>query len=78
MARNTNTTAVSPQQRNHHSRELIERLQPWKALRVVVDHAEVNFDLAELLAERVERNWTYFGRLGLDSGRRNFEIRRMS
>jgi hypothetical protein len=38
---------------------------PWKALRVSVEEnrAEVNFELVERLAEREERDWTYFGRL---------------
>jgi hypothetical protein len=39
--------------------------QPWKALLVMVEEnrAEVNFELVERLAEREERDWTYFGRL---------------
>jgi hypothetical protein len=39
--------------------------QPWNALRVIVEEnrAEVNFDLVERLAEREQRDWTYFGRL---------------
>src|SRR5260370_28989481 len=47
---------------------LLEKLglgnQPWKALRVTVEEnrAEVNFELVERLAEREERDWTYFGR----------------
>ena len=38
---------------------------PWKALRVIAEEnrAEVNFELVERLAEREERDWTYFGRL---------------
>ena len=38
---------------------------PWKSLRVTVgeNRAEVNFELVERLAEREERDWTYFGRL---------------
>jgi hypothetical protein len=39
--------------------------QQWKALRVIAEEnrAEVNFELIERLAEREERDWTYFGRL---------------
>ena len=39
--------------------------QPWNALRVTMEEnrAEVNFELIERLAEREERDWTYFGRL---------------
>ena len=42
--------------------------QPWKALRVIAEEnrAEVNFELVERLAEREERDWTYFGRLRLE------------
>jgi hypothetical protein len=42
--------------------------QPWKDLREIVkeNRAEVNFELAERLAEREERDWTYFGRLRLE------------
>jgi hypothetical protein len=38
--------------------------QPWNVLRVIVEenHAEVNLDLVEHLAEREERDWTYFGK----------------
>jgi hypothetical protein len=38
--------------------------QPWEALRVIVEEnrAEVNFELVERLAEREQRDWTYFGR----------------
>jgi hypothetical protein len=49
--------------------QLLEKLgpghQPWNALRVMVEEnrAEVNFELVERLAEREERDWTYFGRL---------------
>ena len=49
------------------NRCLAEKLghQPWNALRVIVEEnrAEVNFELVERLAEREERDWTYFGRL---------------
>src|SRR5260370_20306706 len=39
--------------------------QPWRALRVIAEEnrAEVNFELVERLAEREQRDWTYFGRL---------------
>jgi len=39
--------------------------QPWKPLRMTVgeNRAEVNFELVELLAEREERDWAYFGLL---------------
>ena len=39
--------------------------QPWRALRVIAEdnRAEVNFELVERLAEREQRDWTYFGRL---------------
>jgi hypothetical protein len=49
--------------------QLLEKLglghQPWNALRVIAEEnrAEVNFELVERLAEREERDWTYFGRL---------------
>jgi len=34
-----------------------------QSLRVEENRAEVNFELVERLAEREERDWTYFGRL---------------
>ena len=39
--------------------------QPWKGLRVTAEEnrAEINFELVERLAEREEKDWTYFGRL---------------
>ena len=49
--------------------QLLEKLglgrQPWNALRVIAEknRAEVNFELVERLAEREERDWTYFGPL---------------
>ena len=54
----------------------------WKSSvqspRVIAEEnrAEVNFELVERLAEREERDWTYFGRLRLER-RRSFEIRKM-
>jgi hypothetical protein len=41
------------------------RAQAWKALRVKVEEsrADINFELVRRLAEREERDWTYFGRL---------------
>ena len=38
---------------------------------------EVNSELVERLAEREERDWTYFGRLRLERGERSFEICKM-
>ena len=39
--------------------------QPWKPLRMTVgeNRAEVNFEPVLWLAEREERDWTYFGQL---------------
>ena len=47
-------------------------------LRVIAEEnrAEVNFELVERLAEREERDWTYFGRLRHER-KRSFEIRKM-
>ena len=52
--------------------QILEKLglghQPWNALRVIAEEnrAEVNFELVERLADREERDWTYFGRLRHD------------
>ncbi len=39
--------------------------QAWKAWEVMVEEtrSEINFELVEWLAEREQRDWTYFGRL---------------
>jgi hypothetical protein len=62
--------------------QLLEELglghQPWHAFRVIVEEnrAEINFELVERLAEREERDWTYFGRLRHER-KRSFEIRKI-
>ena len=49
--------------------QMLEKLglgnQPWKALRVIVEEnrTEVNFELVERLAEREQRDSTYFGNM---------------
>ena len=52
-----------------HQLQQLEKLglgrQAWKAFAVMVEEtrAEINFELIEQLAEREQRDWTYFGRL---------------
>jgi len=50
---------------NHGFEQVLGQLQLLEKLGVMVDEnrAEVNFELVERLAEREERDWTYFARL---------------